>query len=197
MSNLNNDPNNNQTPNFYSSSNDEQTQYGETVQNYGQEQYNPGPYQAQQDQNSYQNQAPDQYAQGYYDNQQGQKFDQQGYNQTYDQNQYQNYNVQQGQTPYPNQPMQQLPVYQSGQGTAAMVLGIISVSILLLFYFALPCGIIALILGVKVRKEAKDLGMRAPKATAGMVMGIIGTSISVWFLISMIIAFATTPYYYW
>lgn len=63
----------------------------------------------------------------------------------------------------------------NGKAIASLVLGIVSIATTVLFgsfgpIFALVTGIIAIVLGVKARKEC-PCGM----ATAGFVLGIIGT----------------------
>lgn len=90
----------------------------------------------------------------------------------------------------PQQPVQQ-PIYQqpmynqpkNSYATAGMVLGIVSVSAIIigLFVFggffytvSLICGIVGIVLSAKGRKSPIDSG----QATAGLVLSIVGTSIS-------------------
>lgn len=94
--------------------------------------------------------------------------------------------VEQSQQPMYNQPMYQQP-YNGGQkesnGTAGMVLGIISVVSVFIGFFAfgiilytvaLACGIVGIVLSAKDRKNP----IARSKATAGLVLSIIGTSIA-------------------
>lgn len=81
------------------------------------------------------------------------------------------------------QPMYNQPVQKNSCATAGMVLGIVSVSAIIiglfafggLFYtVALICGIVGIVLSAKGRKSPIDSG----QATAGLVLSIVGTSIS-------------------
>ncbi|HMM32569.1 MAG TPA: DUF4190 domain-containing protein [Clostridia bacterium] len=66
-----------------------------------------------------------------------------------------------------------------GKATAALVLGIISVGLAWFGYSAivgLVCGIVALVLGIQLRKAAQAEGFELNgNAKAGFVLGIIGT----------------------
>ena len=72
-----------------------------------------------------------------------------------------------------------METYRS-KATASMVLGIISLSLLLLFSLAgLICGIIALVFGIQLRKAAELEQFELPEqAKAGFVMGIIGVALN-------------------
>lgn len=65
-----------------------------------------------------------------------------------------------------------------GKATAALVLGIISVALAWFGYSAivgLVCGIIALVLGIQIRKAGQAEGFELTgNAKAGFVLGIIG-----------------------
>ena len=65
-----------------------------------------------------------------------------------------------------------------GKATAALVLGIISVALAWFGYSAiagLVCGIIALVLGIQIRKAGQAEGFEiSGNAKAGFVLGIIG-----------------------
>ena len=89
----------------------------------------------------------------------------------------------QPQQPIYQQPMYNQPVQKNSCATAGMVLGIVSVSAIIiglfafggLFYtVALICGIVGIVLSAKGRKSPIDSG----QATAGLVLSIVGTSIS-------------------
>ena len=92
-------------------------------------------------------------------------------------------NVQQPVYTQTQQPMYNQPVQKNSCATAGMVLGIVSVSAIIiglfafggLFYtVALICGIVGIVLSAKGRKSPIDSG----QATAGLVLSIVGTSIS-------------------
>lgn len=87
------------------------------------------------------------------------------------------------QQPIYQQPMYNQPVQKNSYATAGMVLGIVSVSAIIigLFVFggffytvSLICGIVGIVLSAKGRKSPIDSG----QATAGLVLSIVGTSIS-------------------
>lgn len=67
------------------------------------------------------------------------------------------------------------PAANNGQGMAiaSLVLGIASLVLMCLWYLAIPCGIVGLILGIMSGKRMKT-GM----ATAGVVLSIIGLVLS-------------------
>ena len=77
----------------------------------------------------------------------------------------------------------------SSMHIAAFVLGIISVVANFFWYISIPCGVLAIIFGVKsARAMASKLGK------AGFILGIVGVSITVLVYISLILA---TLSYYW
>lgn len=87
------------------------------------------------------------------------------------------------QQPIYQRPMYNQPVQKNSYATAGMVLGIVSVSAIIigLFVFggffytvSLICGIVGIVLSAKGRKSPIDSG----QATAGLVLSIVGTSIS-------------------
>ena len=81
------------------------------------------------------------------------------------------------------QPVQPIPVAPvtvpgKGQGVASMVLGIISLVLFCIWYIALPCAIISLILGAVGSSNAKKAGMKNGMATAGIVMSCIALGLA-------------------
>lgn len=88
----------------------------------------------------------------------------------------------------PIQPPVEPPVYQpqpdanNGQGMsiASLVLGIASVVLTCLWYLAVPCGIVGLILGIMGGKKQKN-GM----ATAGIVLSIIGLVLTLLWILGL------------
>lgn len=64
----------------------------------------------------------------------------------------------------------------NGLSTAAMVLGIVGVALgllMVLFWVAIPLGILALVLGLVARRRARASGIGRPQALAGVIMGPI------------------------
>ena len=70
-----------------------------------------------------------------------------------------------------------------GYSIASLVLGIVSVALFWVWYFTIPCSILAIVFGVKVRKI--DFGNKFAKA--GLILGIISASISVALILCIII----------
>lgn len=70
---------------------------------------------------------------------------------------------------------------KKGFAIAALVLGIIAIVLCCIWYVSIPCGIIALILGILGRKSSKK-GM----STAGIVTGVIGMIISIVILVVLV-----------
>ena len=107
------------------------------------------------------------------------------------------------QQPAQEQPVYQQPVYQSpafsqpipqmttvpgkGMAVASLVLGIVSLVFFCVWYIALSCGIVGLILGGIAMNKAKTVGMRNGLAVAGLVCSCIGVGLMV-LLYVMVIA---------
>lgn len=68
------------------------------------------------------------------------------------------------------EPVQEAPQGGKGMAIAAMVLGIVAIVLCCIWYISIPCGIIAIVLGILYNKKGTKSGM----ATAGIVCGIIG-----------------------
>ncbi|MEE4490636.1 DUF4190 domain-containing protein [Streptomyces sp. BE230] len=108
---------------------------------------------------------------------------------------------QQSQYGYPAPPVQQYPGYPgygqnawggsqpaNGLGTAAMVLGILSVCLFCLYGVpGVVLGVLALIFGILGRKKS-DRGEadNGGQALAGIILGVIGTILGVLFIIGLI-----------
>ncbi|MGI5850458.1 MAG: DUF4190 domain-containing protein [Christensenellales bacterium] len=72
-------------------------------------------------------------------------------------------------------PVQPQPAANSkGMSVASMVLGIVSIVFLWVLYIAIPCGVVAIILGAISSKRGKN-GF----ATAGLITGIIGVALTI------------------
>lgn len=106
--------------------------------------------------------------------------------------------------PYPAQPMYNAPVKPvvpgKGMGVASMVLGIISLALFCLWYLALPCAIIGVILGGMAMSKAKAAGLKNGMAVAGVVCSSIALGIAIIFMIIAIAAcgtLASSDYYYY
>lgn len=70
---------------------------------------------------------------------------------------------------------------KKGFSIAALVLGIIALVLCCIWYVSIPCGIIALILGIIGLKSSKR-GM----SIAGIITGVIGMILSIVLLISIV-----------
>jgi hypothetical protein len=114
-----------------------------------------------------------------------------------------NNNQQQQQQQYQQPPQyyyhpQYPPGSSPGLGIASMVLGIFSLITCWVFYIAIPCSILAIILGAVGNKPIRrGRGM----AVAGIATGIIGLVLAVIFIVLIVLSLAvyTTTYdwYYW
>jgi hypothetical protein len=82
-----------------------------------------------------------------------------------------------------------------GKATAALVLGIISVALAWFGYSAiagLACGIIALILGIQIKKAAQAEGFEVSgNAKAGYVLGIIGVILNAIMFVTCVLVLGT------
>ncbi len=99
--------------------------------------------------------------------------------------------------PYQQYTQQIQGQYRSGKAVASLVIGIVCVVFASFFYVSIPGGIVSIILGVKERKKARELGLRCSKATAGLVLGIIALFFGA-LVLSAVLSFgnATFTYYY-
>lgn len=71
---------------------------------------------------------------------------------------------------------------KKGFAIAALVLGIVAIVLCCLWYVSIPCGIIALILGIIGLKSSKR-GM----SIAGIVTGVIGMILSIVLIVSIVL----------
>lgn len=91
------------------------------------------------------------------------------------------------QAPY-QQPVQTTPygapvVPGKGLAITAMILGIVSLALFCIWYLAIPCGIVGLVLGAVAHNKAKAVGMKSGMATAGIVCSAIALGIALIFII--------------
>ncbi len=89
--------------------------------------------------------------------------------------------------PMYNAPMNP-PVPAKGMAITSMVLGIVSLALFCLWYLALPCAIVGLILGGLAMSKAKAAGMKSGMAVAGVVCSCIALGIAIIFMIIAIAA---------
>lgn len=87
-------------------------------------------------------------------------------------------NVQAVQPPVQQPPMNQQTVQTpdvpgKGLGIASMVLGIVSLVLFCLWYMAIPCGVVGVILGAISATKAKEAGMTNGMASAGLICSCI------------------------
>lgn len=96
------------------------------------------------------------------------------------------------QQPAYQQPAYQQPVYQQpaapvvpgkGLSITAMVLGIISLVFCCVWYIAIPCAIVGLILGCIGNSKAKEVGMKSGMAVAGIVCSAIAIGLTLLLLL--------------
>ena len=66
-----------------------------------------------------------------------------------------------------------------GLGIAGMVLGIVAVVLLCLWYVAIPCAVVGLVLSIIGKGKSKAAGAPTGMATAGMVLSIIALVLDV------------------
>ena len=114
----------------------------------------------------------------------------------------------QPQQPVYQQPVYQQPVYQQppvpgkGMGIASMVVGIVSLVFLCIWYIAIPCAIIGVILGGISASKAKQVGRKNGTATAGIVCSCIALGLAILFVVLVavgaaeLVAFANSYSYY-
>ncbi|MBP3706753.1 MAG: DUF4190 domain-containing protein [Clostridia bacterium] len=101
------------------------------------------------------------------------------------------------------QPMYQQPMYQQpmvpgkGLGIASMVLGILSLVLFCVWYVAIPCGIIGLVLGAVGYNKARSCNIKNGMATAGIVCSCIALGLAVLFVIIVAIGMAELNSFYY
>ena len=78
----------------------------------------------------------------------------------------------------------------SAMHVAAFVLGLIAVIGNMFWYISIPCGILAIVFGVK---SARALASRLGKA--GFILGIIGIALTVFIYVSIVLALTHDLYY--
>jgi len=66
-----------------------------------------------------------------------------------------------------------------GLGIAGMVLGIVAVVLLCMWYVAIPCAVVGLIISILAKGKSKAAGAPTGMATAGMVLSIIALVLDV------------------
>ena len=78
--------------------------------------------------------------------------------------------------------MEENDINKSPMRVASLVLGIISIVSAMFWYITLPCGILAVVFGVKTIKR---FGSKLGKA--GMITGIVGLALFAFIYISLIL----------
>lgn len=105
------------------------------------------------------------------------------------------------QQPAPQQPVYQQPAPQrpvvpgKGMAITSMVLGIVALVLFCIFYIAIPCGIVALVLGIVAKNKASAVGMKSGMATAGIVCSCIALGITVLYLLIAAVGCASMGLY--
>lgn len=77
-----------------------------------------------------------------------------------------------------------------GLGIASMILGILSICLCCLWYLAIPCGIIGLIMGAIATSKAKQVGRKNGFGVAGLVCSCISVGFAVLFVVALSAFFA-------
>ncbi len=98
----------------------------------------------------------------------------------------------------PQQPMYQPPMYPQqpavpgkGLGVASMVVGIISLVLFCIWYIAIPCAIVGVILGGVALSKAKEVGMKNSLAVAGIACSCVALGIALLFILLGLIGAAS------
>lgn len=87
--------------------------------------------------------------------------------------------------------VQQEPEKPAGISIAALVLGICSIVFCCMWYVSLITGVVAIVLGVKAKKDnAGKQGM----AKAGMICGIVGIVLAVLYIVAIAGILASSGY---
>lgn len=118
-------------------------------------------------------------------------YQQSGDYRTNDYREYQPYNDYNASRP---KPKREIPML--GKGITAMILGIVALNFFCYFFISIPCGIIALCLGISSSKAAKSVGMSNGFSIAGIITGSIGIGIGVIFFFVFVVAIAEGDSYF-
>jgi len=105
------------------------------------------------------------------------QFQQAGYQQTPPQQFYQPPFQHYGRPIINNPQMYYQPLPSYGLSIASMILGIIAIVLFAVYYIALPCGIVGIVLGCISRSKAKQFGQKNSFATAGIICSSIGIAL--------------------
>jgi hypothetical protein len=81
--------------------------------------------------------------------------------------------------PGPLSPARNSRERQNSFATAGMVLGIVAVALSCVWWLALPCAIVGLVLSILGRKKARVIGVGSGRATAGLVLCIVALALDV------------------
>tara|TARA_Y100000385_G_scaffold56927_1_gene54577 strand:+ start:73 stop:405 length:333 start_codon:yes stop_codon:yes gene_type:complete len=83
---------------------------------------------------------------------------------------------------------------KNGSATAALVLGIVSIALFFIWFIAIPCAIVAIILAAVAKNKIKadpDLAHTSGQATGGLITGIIGLVIGIILIVIAAMAYST------
>lgn len=105
----------------------------------------------------------------------------------------------------PQQPVYQAqPVYNDpmkpvipakGLAITSMVLGIVSLALFCLWYLALPCAIVGVILGGIAMNKAKMAGVKSNMAIAGVACSCVALGVAIVFTLIAVISCNSLMYY--
>ena len=88
----------------------------------------------------------------------------------------------------PQGPAGVVPNPGKGLSIAGMILGIVGLALFCLWYLAIPCAIVGLILSILGKKKSKAANAPTGMATAGIILSIIALALDLVFAIIAIIA---------
>lgn len=100
---------------------------------------------------------------------------------------------------YPAQPVYNNPTKPSvpakGLSITSMVLGIVSLALFCLWYLALPCAIVGVILGAIAMNKSKIMGVKNNMAIAGVACSCVALGAAIIFIVIVAASCSSLMYY--
>jgi len=90
----------------------------------------------------------------------------------------------------PQPPMGPAPNPGKGLGIAGMILGIVALVLFCIWYVAIPCAIVGLILSLIGKKKSKEANAPTGMATAGLILSVIALAFDLLIAILAIVGIA-------
>ncbi len=75
----------------------------------------------------------------------------------------------------------------NGLAVAGLILGIAGIVLFCLWYLALPCAIVGLILSIMAKKKAQETGSGAGMAKAGLILCVIALALDILIVILVLV----------